>query len=167
MDTKPIWLNEAESRPNDLIKVSKASLEKRYIKYAVIPERLFFAEPDSNGNFILPAKKILSMEKELIKKMRDEQLLKECAERNNKGNELEKNGQIIEAIKIYEENIKPGCYPAMHSFDRLLVLYRRNLDYKNEMRVCKRAIAVFKGVEKYAIRLEKIQELIGKNESGL
>ena len=70
------------------------------------------------------------------------QLLKETTAHNNKGIESEKLGRINEAINIYEENIAIG-YPATLSFDRLMILYRRNKDYKNEIRVCNRAIDVF------------------------
>ena len=50
----------------------------------------------------------------------------------------------------------------MHSFDRLLVIYRRNKDYENELRVCERAISVFKKSDKYSKRLPKIEELLAK-----
>lgn len=87
-----------------------------------------------------------------------------CAERNNQGIRYEKQGNIEEAIKIYEENIKPECYPARHSFDRLLVLYRRRKDYQNEHRVCECAISVFKDECKYKDRLIKIENLISKSK---
>ena len=85
-----------------------------------------------------------------------------CVERNNQGIRYEKQGNIEDAIKVYEENIKPECYPARHSFDRLLVIYRRRKDYQNEMRVCERAISVFKTELKYKDRLIKIKNLILK-----
>lgn len=91
-------------------------------------------------------------------------MLNQCAERNNQGIRYEKQGNIEEAIKIYEENIKPKCYPARHSFDRLLVLYRKRKDYQNEQRVCKRAISVFKEEQKYKDRLSKIENLISKSK---
>lgn len=86
-------------------------------------------------------------------------LLPRCTEYNNLGIEYEKQGNIPLAISTYEENVKPGSYPARHAYDRLLVLYRKQKDYRNELRVCKLAVSVFKE-EKYKKRLEKIKSLL-------
>lgn len=96
------------------------------------------------------------------KKQLDERRLSECVELNNKGIELEKNGETDAAIEVYEKNIKPGCWPARHSFDRLLVLYRKRKDYTNELRVCKAAIELFDGEVKYKERMVKINKRINK-----
>lgn len=69
--------------------------------------------------------------------------LYQCAASNNRGIELEKAGRIDEAICEYEANIAGDCYPACHSFDRLMVLYRKRKEYANEIRVIKKAIEVF------------------------
>lgn len=66
-----------------------------------------------------------------------------CANSNNLGIELEKAGRIAEAIQVYEANIAGDCYPATHSFDRLMVLYRKQKDYTNEIRVITKAIEIF------------------------
>ena len=108
------------------------------------------------GCLTIPAKTILLIENKLQREIEKVKLLNDCVERNNKGIAHEKEGHIDAAIKLYEENIKPGCYTAMHSFDRLLVIYRRNGDCNNELRVCKRAVTVFKKIGKYLERLEKI-----------
>ncbi|MDR1683244.1 MAG: hypothetical protein LBS25_07660 [Candidatus Symbiothrix sp.] len=68
-----------------------------------------------------------------------ERKLHKTVELNFKGKDLEKEGKIDEAIRCYEENVKLG-YPAMMSYDRLLVLYRRNKDYENEKRICRLTI---------------------------
>ena len=158
MDRKdiPSWVKKALSMTEGSIRVQKHELEKRYVQYGILPEKLFWKEPDYTGFLLVPAKTIASMETKLRKEAEREQLIKACAERNNKGIALEKSGNIDEAVALYEENIKPGCYPAMHSFDRLLVIYRRDGDLKNELRVCKLAVSVFKGVNKYQDRLVKI-----------
>lgn len=70
------------------------------------------------------------------------QLLQDTAARNNEGMDYEKKGSVNEAIAIYEENIADG-YPALHAFDRLMKIYRRLKDYRNEIRVIERAIEVF------------------------
>jgi len=71
-----------------------------------------------------------------------ENLLYKCAELNNLGIEYEKKGNIKMAIQAYEENIELG-YPATHSYDRLIVLYRKEKDYENEKRILKSAIDLF------------------------
>ena len=55
---------------------------------------------------------------------------------------LEKNGDIQKAIRIYEENIKKD-YADKSSFERLMIIYRKQKDYKNELRVIERGIDVF------------------------
>ena len=86
---------------------------------------------------------IFALEERLKKKKEQDRLLSKCAQRNNRGSELEKAGDIKKAIKVYESNIQEGCYPAFHSFNRLMVLYRKLKDYDNEIRVIKRALEVF------------------------
>lgn len=68
--------------------------------------------------------------------------INQCSELNSKGIKLEKEGRIEDAIRVYEENILYR-YPATHSYTRLMVLYRRKKDYKNELRVIRTAIDVF------------------------
>ena len=68
--------------------------------------------------------------------------IRTIAHRNNLGISLEKDGMTDEAIEQYELNIKDG-YPATHSFNRLMVIYRRTKCYEDEIRVIKRAIDVF------------------------
>lgn len=50
--------------------------------------------------------------------------------------------EIDKAIEIYEENILIG-YPATHSYNRLIILYKRKKDINKEVRVLKRAIDIF------------------------
>lgn len=73
---------------------------------------------------------------------RAEERLFDTARRNNDGMRFEKRGDIDAAIDVYEESIDAG-YPALHSFDRLMKLYRRRKDYLNEIRVIKWAVDVF------------------------
>ena len=68
------------------------------------------------------------------------------------------------AIKTYEKNIESD-FPAHHSHKRLMVLYRKNKDYENELRVIKRAVEVFSPIsqeKEYIERLEKVQRLSTK-----
>ncbi len=68
--------------------------------------------------------------------------LNSTAERNNKGIVFETKGNIDDAIKIYEENIEVG-YTAIHSFARLMVIYRKLKKYDDEIRVINKAIEIF------------------------
>lgn len=88
--------------------------------------------------------------------------LKSCVSLNNKGIEYEKSGNIKLAIKTYEKNIL-NDYPAHHSHKRLMVLYRKNKDYVNELRVIERALEVFPDFPEYLNRLEKVKAIIARN----
>lgn len=87
-----------------------------------------------------------------------------CAMLNNKGITYEKDGNIKQAIKTYEKNIESNV-PARHSFKRLMVLYRRNKDYDNEIRVIERALEVFPDEGEYEQRLDKAIELQDKQKN--
>lgn len=93
--------------------------------------------------------------------------LAHTASNNNRGITLEKSGKIKDAIDVYENNIYGDCYPACHSFDRLMILYRKQKDYENEIRVIERAIEVLCPrypdlLPKYEQRLQKATELLDK-----
>lgn len=83
-----------------------------------------------------------------------EKKLKQCAALNNKGITFEKEGKIKSAINNYEKNIESD-YPARHSYDRLLILYRKAKDIDNEIRVCELATIIFPDDDKYKDRLSK------------
>lgn len=90
-------------------------------------------------------------------------LLAQCVELNNKGVDCENYGDLTGAIQAYEQNIALG-YPAHHAFKRLLVLYRKAKDYKNELRIAQCACRVFPKDESYKARREKIRELVRKHQ---
>lgn len=69
-------------------------------------------------------------------------LLEYVVSRNLKGKDLEKQGDIQGAISLYEENVAT-LYPALHAYTRLMVLYHKTKDFKNEKRIIKIAIEVF------------------------
>lgn len=95
------------------------------------------------------------------KKKEEESILRRCALINTRGKELEKAGLVKKAIQLYEKNIGDNCYPATHSFDRLMILYHKAKDYENEKRVILRALDVFYNpdlVSKYQKRLAKIEQ---------
>lgn len=131
-----------------------------------VPEEVFWRSQDAlwnNKKYVeVSEQEYRTIMERYKKKQLDERRLSECVELNNKGIELEKNGETDAAIEVYEKNIKPGCWPARHSFDRLLVLYRKRKDYTNELRVCKAAIELFDGEVKYKERMAKINKRINK-----
>lgn len=67
---------------------------------------------------------------------------------------------IDAAIKQYEDNIKAGSRD-QNSFERLMILYRKQKKYKDELRVINRAIKVF--TEDYA-RHQKNQIVTARNK---
>lgn len=71
-----------------------------------------------------------------------ESIIAECATANNLGIQYEKEGNIDAAIEVYEKNILLD-YPATHSYERLMVIYRKLNKYDKEIRIIEKAISVF------------------------
>jgi tetratricopeptide (TPR) repeat protein len=77
--------------------------------------------------------------------------------RNLKGKELEKKGNLEDAILLYEENVKEyfeGDYP----YDRLVVIYHKQREFQKEREVLEKAIYVFEKVV-YAERTDRLPKL--------
>lgn len=152
---------EVQELPNGMI---KAKLDNLFDYYrACVPEDVFFRNTDNKGYVILSKFEYDKMCNDYKERKLKEISMQKCVMLNNKGIELEKLGEIDAAISIYEQNIDGNCYPAFHSFDRLLVLYRKSKMYENEKRVCVKAIEVLKH-PKYNQRLDKINALIDKSK---
>lgn len=73
--------------------------------------------------------------------------LRKVVSNNLQGKEFEKSGDIQSAITLYEENIAT-LYPALHAYERLMIIYHRLKDYENEKRVIETAIQVFDSYNK-------------------
>lgn len=90
--------------------------------------------------------------------------LNETANNNNIGIDFEKKGNIPNAIEAYERNLEIA-YPALHSYERLMILYRREKRYEDEIRVIKKALIDFSikshktHIEKWKNRLQKARQL--------
>lgn len=69
-------------------------------------------------------------------------IIQECANSNNLGIQYEKEGDIDAAIEVYEKNTLLN-YPATHSYERLMVLYRKRKEYSKEIAVIEKAIELF------------------------
>lgn len=103
------------------------------------------------------------IEETTAKRKVEERRLQTCCLTNNNGIALEKAGDIDAAIAEYEENIKGG-YRALHSYNRLMVLYRKRKDYDNEIRVIDYSIGVFIGDNRYDGEIAKWRERRTKAE---
>lgn len=78
--------------------------------------------------------------------------LYETASNNNKGIRYEKEGRINMAIKYYEKNLEIG-YQALHSYERLRIIYRKQKDWANVERVIRRKAEVY-GYTEYQMKEE-------------
>jgi tetratricopeptide (TPR) repeat protein len=78
-------------------------------------------------------------------------------ERNLKGIQFEKEGQLEQAIKLYEANIKEN-FEGNHPYDRLAVIYRKQGRVDDEIRVLEKAVWVFENVV-YKERADRIPKL--------
>lgn len=98
-------------------------------------------------------------------------------ERNLKGKELEKAGNVEEAIKLYEININEN-FVGNGPYDRLITIYRRNKQYDEEIRVLEKAVEVFEYVvsitgrkdgppklKRFKEQLRKARQLQASNKS--
>ncbi|MBY6996506.1 DUF4236 domain-containing protein [Clostridium botulinum] len=99
-------------------------------------------------------------------------------ERNLKGKEFEKQKDIESAIALYELNVKDE-FEGTHPYDRLAILYRKQKNYDDEIRIINKAIKVFsalyinceseirkeglkKTIDKFEYRLKRANELKNK-----
>jgi tetratricopeptide (TPR) repeat protein len=88
--------------------------------------------------------------------------LAEIEERNAAARQAEEKGDLAEAVRLYEENIRLD-YKHEFAFNRLLVLYRKSKKYKQELRVINRGIKVFSAQRTDPLKLlrnkKEVQEL--------
>lgn len=82
-------------------------------------------------------------------------------ERNNAARLAEENENIDKAIKLYEQNINED-YADDFAFDRLMIIYRKQKQYKDELRVIKRGIDLFQENMKQHLRQSLGRHVDGK-----
>ncbi|MWB95466.1 hypothetical protein GON26_13940 [Flavobacterium sp. GA093] len=63
-------------------------------------------------------------------------------ERNLKGTEFEKTGDLENAIELYEANVEEN-FKGNHPYDRLATIYKNQNDIDNEIRVLEKAIVIY------------------------
>ena len=73
------------------------------------------------------------------------------ADRNKSATEAEAQGDFDKAISLYEQNIKEPVVEQF-AYDRLMILYRKQKAYKEELRVIKKGIQVFKEQGKQVLK---------------
>ncbi|TMI81941.1 MAG: hypothetical protein E6H10_10525 [Bacteroidetes bacterium] len=73
---------------------------------------------------------------------RNYRLALKVEERNNEARQAEQAGNLQKAIKLYEQNIKEA-YADEYAFERLMIIYRKQKQYKDELRVINRGIDLF------------------------
>jgi tetratricopeptide (TPR) repeat protein len=73
---------------------------------------------------------------------RNYRLTLKVEERNNEARQAEQAGNLPKAIKLYEQNIKED-YADEYAFERLMIIYRKQKEYKDELRVINRGIDLF------------------------
>lgn len=148
------------------VQITIDRLMKKY--FSVMPEDMFFSlsKRQLNGENKIRFSQfyIDKLEERLAIIKAEKKKLNQCAARNDKGKEYEKAGKIKQAIATYEKNIEGNCYPACHAFDRLMIIYRKQKEYDNEIRVIERAVDILCPLypdlrDKYQKRLEKAKEL--------
>ena len=92
----------------------------------------------------------------------------EAIDRNLRGRDLEKQGNITDAIELYELNVAYG-FEGDFPYDRLRVIYSKQRRYSDVIRVLEKAIDVFDRkvsptspdrlpkLEKFHTQLEKVK----------
>lgn len=146
------------------ISVPIAELE-RYTSVMPVSFMLRISKAMLTGETLVqvPLKAYMALPEKLAKQQAKEAAMRKCADLNNEGISCEQFGDVTGAIKAYEANIELG-YPAHHAYKRLLVIYRKAKDYKNELRIAQCACRVFPKDESYKARREKVKELIKKQK---
>lgn len=139
--------------------------EEDKTKYCLDPETFMNIQEftDENGKrfIIVNRAKWKEATEEMQRRQSVDDEIAMTASLNNEGIALEKDGKEDEAIAVYEQNVARKS-KARHSYDRLLVLYKKRKDKDNELRIAKVASSVFPQEAKYKNRLEL---LLGGNET--
>lgn len=104
---------------------------------------------------------IAKLQEKLDKEEAKEQQLYQTAANNNQGIAFEREGKIEEAIAIYEVNLTLK-YPALHSYYRLMILYRKKKRYDDEIRIIRQALKVFGKKPNYAREITRLETRLEK-----
>ena len=165
-----IWINKlfcgnTEATPSNIeahkdeIKVPVSFLSAQNIVYAgeeVGLSRLAFKAKQLGNKYVTIDRNIYYQAlNNIAKGRRLDYSIQRSAKLNLLGIRYEKEGNIEDAVKVYEENIAMRSN-GRHAYDRLKIIYRRQKDRENEIRVLRVAIGVFGEDSEYNERLLKL-----------
>lgn len=92
---------------------------------------------------------------------RNYRLALKIEDRNDEARLAEQEGDLSKAVKLYEQNIKED-YADEFAFDRLMIIYRKQKDYRDELRVIKRGIELFEENMKDHLKQSLSRHIDGK-----
>lgn len=90
----------------------------------------------------IPIKRLREIESCYKTSIDSDRMIAQIAALNNDGIEYEKAGNIDAAIAAYQQNVSSGAV-ATHSYERLMIIYRKRQEYDKEIDVIEKAIDVF------------------------
>lgn len=162
---KKLFCGNTEATPSNIeahkdeIKVPVSFLSAQNIVYAgeeVGLSRLAFKAKQLGNKYVTIDRNIYYQAlNNIAKGRRLDYSIQRTASLNMLGIAYEKKGEIEAAIQVYEENIAMRSN-GRHSYDRLKIIYRRQKDRENEIRVLRTAISVFGEGSEYNERLLKL-----------
>lgn len=92
---------------------------------------------------------------------------KDMVDNNLRGMGFEKDGNITAAVNLYEYNVKHH-FDGTHPYQRLAIIFRKQKDYKNEIRVINSALKIFQPTSSddwFIKRLKRAEELQRKQKN--
>lgn len=79
-------------------------------------------------------------------------------ERLTQAQKFEKTGELQSAIALYERNISDGFLASL-PYERLRIIYEKNRDYEDAIRVCKRYIEILQMVSEIWAQYPNIRQI--------
>jgi tetratricopeptide (TPR) repeat protein len=137
--------NEGQSFKHALDEEVKTETEGEKYKRLNLEYVKLLENPDSNFNLIEKYRKELS------------KIENNWVNRNLKGINLEKEGKIDKAIKLYEKNIEEE-FDGSHPYTRLAIIYSKKGLLEDEIRVLEKAVWVFESIV-YKGRSDRLPKL--------
>lgn len=152
--------SETDPSPNSSGYMTRKQLSyySNYLKDELFTDYLLAA---SDSSLIkISEQQFKAMLKEKTDSERLSRTFSETANNNNIGIAFEKSGNIDNAIEAYERNLDIA-YPALHSYERLMILYRKEKRYNDEIRVIEKAINVFP-IKSHKVYIDKWKDRLTK-----